>query len=62
MELHTIGIDLGKTAFHVVGLDATGRAVIGKKCSRRESSRRCSTESDCATLEYIFGGLLSFTL
>jgi hypothetical protein len=41
MKLHVLGIDLGKTAFHVVGLDATGRAVIGKKRSRRESSRRC---------------------
>jgi hypothetical protein len=27
MKLHVIGIDLGKTVFHLVGLDATGRAV-----------------------------------
>ena len=25
MELHTIGIDLGKTVFHLVGLNAAGR-------------------------------------
>jgi hypothetical protein len=24
MELHTIGIDLGKTVFHLVGLDPRG--------------------------------------
>jgi hypothetical protein len=24
MELHTIGIDLGKTVFHLVGLDLRG--------------------------------------
>src|ERR1035437_7745488 len=36
MKLHVIGIDLGKTVFHLVGLDSTGRAVIGKKCSRKQ--------------------------
>ena len=25
MELHTIGIDLGKTVFHLVGLDVVAR-------------------------------------
>jgi transposase len=36
MKLHVLGIDLGKTVFHVVGLDSTGRVVIRKKCSRRQ--------------------------
>ncbi len=36
MKLHVIGIDLGKTVFHLVGLDSTGRAVIHKKCSRKQ--------------------------
>src|ERR1019366_4642660 len=36
MKLHVIGIDLGKTVFHLVGLDSTGRAVIRKKCSRKQ--------------------------
>jgi hypothetical protein len=36
MKLHVIGIDLGKTVFHLVELDATGRAVIRKKCSRKQ--------------------------
>jgi len=30
-----LGIDLGKTVFHAVGLDATGKVVIRKKCSRK---------------------------
>jgi hypothetical protein len=28
MELHTIGIDLGKTVFHLVGLDLHGEVRI----------------------------------
>ena len=36
MKLHVIGIDLGKTIFHLVGLDSTGRAVIRKKYSRKQ--------------------------
>src|ERR1700688_1744601 len=36
MKLHVVGIDLGKTVFHLVGLDSTGRAVIRKKCSRKQ--------------------------
>ena len=33
MKLHVLGIDLGKTVFHLVGLDSTGKAVIRKRCS-----------------------------
>jgi transposase len=36
MKLHVLGIDLGKTVFHLVGLDSTGRVVIRKKCSRKQ--------------------------
>src|ERR1700704_75 len=36
MKLHVLGIDLGKTVFHLVGLDSTGRLVIRKKCSRTQ--------------------------
>ena len=32
MEIHVVGIDLGKTLFHLVGLDATGRVVVRKRC------------------------------
>ena len=34
MEIRTIGIDLGKTVFHLVGLNARGEVVVRKKCSR----------------------------
>jgi transposase len=39
MEIHTIGIDLGKTVFHLVGLDARGEVVVRKKCSRNQILR-----------------------
>ena len=35
MELDTIGIDLGKTVFHRVGLNQRGEVVVGKKFSRK---------------------------
>ena len=35
MEIHTIGIDLGKTLFHLVGVDSGGTAVR-KRCSRAQ--------------------------
>jgi hypothetical protein len=28
MKLHVVGIDLGKTVFHLVGLDSTGSPII----------------------------------
>jgi transposase len=36
MKLHVVGIDLGKTVFHLGGLDSTGKVVIRKKCSRTQ--------------------------
>src|SRR5450755_1609234 len=36
MELHTIGIDLGKTVYHLVGLDLHGGVVVRKKFSRKQ--------------------------
>jgi hypothetical protein len=39
MELHTIGIDLGKTVFHVVGLNLHGEVVVRKKFSRTQLLR-----------------------
>jgi hypothetical protein len=36
MELHTIGIDLGKTVFHLVGVNLRGEVVVGKKFSRKQ--------------------------
>jgi transposase len=39
MEIHTIGIDLGKTVFNLVGLNVRGEAVARKKCSRDQLLR-----------------------
>ena len=36
MEIHTIGIDLGKTIFHLVGLNQRGEVVVRKKFSRKQ--------------------------
>jgi transposase len=36
MKLHVLGIDLGKTVFHLVGMDSTGKVVVRKRCSRRQ--------------------------
>src|SRR5271157_3669077 len=36
MEIHTIGIDLGKTVFHLVGLNVHGEVVVRKKFSRKQ--------------------------
>ena len=39
MELHTIGIDLGKTVFHLVGLNLRGEVVVRKRFSRTQLLR-----------------------
>src|SRR4030081_1395025 len=39
MELPTTGIDLGKTVFHLVGLDLRGEVVVRKKFSRTQLLR-----------------------
>ena len=33
MKIHALGIDLGKTVFHLVGLDASGQVVVRKRSS-----------------------------
>jgi hypothetical protein len=40
MELHTIGIDLGKTVFHLVGLNLRGESACAS--NSRENSRKVS--------------------
>ena len=36
MEIQAVGIDLGKTLFHLVGVDASGSVVVRKRCSRSQ--------------------------
>ena len=39
MKIHTIGIDLGKTSFHLVGLKERGEVVVRKRFSRAQLLR-----------------------
>ena len=39
MKLHAIGIDLGKTVFHLVGLSPSGEVMARKKFSRTQLLR-----------------------
>src|SRR5919202_4923562 len=47
MELHTIGIDLGKTVFHFVGLNLQGEVIIRKKFSRLQLLRFLANRPVC---------------
>jgi transposase len=47
MEISTIGIDLGKTVFHFVGLNARGEVVVRKKGSRTQLLRFTSNLRGC---------------
>ncbi len=47
MEIRTIGIDLGKTVFHLVGVNARGEVVVPKKCSRLQLLRFTLNLPEC---------------
>lgn len=36
MQIHSVGIDLGKTTFHLVALGAAGRVLVKKKFTQRQ--------------------------
>lgn len=36
MKLQTIGIDLGKTSFHLIGMDERGNVVLRRRFSRTQ--------------------------
>jgi transposase len=36
MKIFALGIDLGKTVFHLVGLDENGQVVVRKRCTRTQ--------------------------
>ena len=38
MQIHSVGIDLGKTTFHLVALGAAGKVFLRKKFGRRQYS------------------------
>src|SRR5437899_5873546 len=43
----TIGIDIGKNSFHLVGLDRRGAIVLQLKCSRAQLERRLVNVPNC---------------
>lgn len=47
MKIRTIGIDLGKTVFHLVGVNVRGEVVVRKKCSRLQLLRFTSNLGEC---------------
>src|ERR1700694_1890976 len=36
MQIHSVGIDLGKTTFHLVALGAAGKVLVRKKFTRKQ--------------------------
>jgi hypothetical protein len=36
MQIRSVGIDLGKTTFHLVGLGAAGKVLVRKKFTQRQ--------------------------
>ena len=36
MSIRTVGIDLGKTVFHLIGMDDNGNIVLRKRMSRAQ--------------------------
>jgi transposase len=36
MQIQSIGIDLGKTSFHLVALGATGKVLVQKKFTQKQ--------------------------
>lgn len=47
MQVATLGIDIGKTWFHVVGLDLTGKPVVREKLNRQKLMRFMGTCPRC---------------
>ena len=56
MELHTVGLDLGKTFFHLVGLDSRGQVVVRKKFSRTQLLRFMANRPVCLVGREACGG------
>jgi transposase len=47
MEISTIGIDIGKNHFHVVGFEARGGVVLRRQCSRQQVIRELANRPPC---------------
>jgi transposase len=47
MQISTIGIDIGKNSFHVVGFDPRGAIVLRRRCSRTQLIRELANLPPC---------------
>ena len=63
MKIHTIGIDLGKTNFHIVGLNERGEVVVRKRFSRWGAGRLAlalaPASTHCLAISDVIGDDLS---
>ena len=63
-EVDVLGIDLGKNSFHVHGVDAEGRKVVGKKFSRQKLKEylvnlpRCTVAMEACAGAHYWGRLV----
>jgi transposase len=53
----TMGIDIGKNSFHVVGLDRRGAIVLRQKWSRSQIEARVANMPPCLIGMEVFAGL-----
>ena len=51
MKLHAIGIDLGKTVLHLVGLDQRGKVTVRKRCQAPSFCTYCNLQADLIGME-----------
>ena len=47
MKVTTLGIDIAKTVFHLIGLDARGHEVLNKKVSRSHLTKTIQNLPPC---------------
>jgi len=59
MPIHTVGIDIAKSIFHLVALDETGRAVAKEEVIEIATA---DLHSEPSGRHHRDGGLLRFTL
>ena len=60
LAVTTMGIDVGKNAFHVVGLDQRGAIMLRQRCSRRQVEVRLANMPPCLVrTEALYGRFLS---
>jgi predicted NBD/HSP70 family sugar kinase len=59
MQIHSVGIDLGKTTFHLVALSAAGKVLLRKKFTQKQTDH---VHSQHAMLSDWHGGLCGSSL